>query len=205
MVSAVQLSFLPGEMTSVAALEWSVADCGLLAAYVGALWMFYSMAPVIMMHAGSAFFNLSLLTSDFWAAAFGALVLREPLSPAYLASFVLTVTGLTAYHLHGEPLRPTPRRLSAAGNRLPRREPVPDRLGLLQACAAEGVDLDHGDHHGSSAADGDRGQAGPSLSLDTPWSTRQLLLEAQSLSDECAPVEPLASSGVVEGVGGREV
>ena len=207
MVSAVQLSFLPGEMTSVAALEWSVADCGLLAAYVGALWLFYSMAPVIMMHAGSAFFNLSLLTSDFWAAVFGALVLREPLSPPYLASFVLTVTGLSVYHLHGEPLRPTPRRLSAAGNRLPRREPVSDRLGLLRASAAEEVDLDHCDNHDSSAADDDinSGQAGPGLSLDTPLSTRQLLLETQSLSDECAPVEPLASSGVVEGGGGREV
>ena len=70
-ISAVQLSLLPDELASIRAFGWSPADVGLLAAFVIALWLFYSLTPVIILLAGSAFLNLSLLSSDFWAAAFG--------------------------------------------------------------------------------------------------------------------------------------
>ena len=104
-ISAVQLSLLPDEIASIRALTWTSAEVLLLLGYQAALWLFYSLAPVIIMHAGSAFFNLSLLTSDFWAAAFGSLELKEPLTPPYLVSFALTVGGLAVYHMHGEPTR----------------------------------------------------------------------------------------------------
>ena len=104
-ISTVQLSLLPDEIASVRALTWTSAEVLLLLGYQSSLWLFYSLAPVIIMHAGSAFFNLSLLTSDFWAAAFGSLELKEPLTPPYLFSFVLTVGGLAVYHMHGEPTR----------------------------------------------------------------------------------------------------
>jgi solute carrier family 35 protein F1/2 len=81
-ISAIQLSLLQEELASIRAFGWSPADVGLLAAFVIALWLFYSLTPVIILLAGSAFFNLSLLSSDFWAAAFGVLQCSLALSHA---------------------------------------------------------------------------------------------------------------------------
>lgn len=72
MISAVQLSLMQDELASIKAFGWSPSDVGLLAGFVFALWVFYSLTPALIVLAGSAFFNLSLLSSDFWAAAFGA-------------------------------------------------------------------------------------------------------------------------------------
>ena len=70
-ISSVQLSLLQDELASIRTFGWAAGDVVLLAGFVLALWLFYSLTPVIILHAGSAFFNLSLLSSDFWAAAFG--------------------------------------------------------------------------------------------------------------------------------------
>jgi len=73
-ISSVQLSLLQDELASIQAFGWAASDVALLLGFVLALWLFYSFTPVIILHAGSAFFNLSLLSSDFWAAVFGMYV-----------------------------------------------------------------------------------------------------------------------------------
>ena len=46
---------------------------GLFAAYSASLFAFTSLVPLMLLHSGSAALNLSLLTSDFWAAGARAL------------------------------------------------------------------------------------------------------------------------------------
>ena len=46
---------------------------GLFAGFSAAFFAFTSLVPLMLMHGGSAALNLSLLASDFWAAAARAL------------------------------------------------------------------------------------------------------------------------------------
>ncbi|CAI5478558.1 unnamed protein product [Closterium sp. Yama58-4] len=45
-----------------------------------ALFAFYSLTPLMLRLGGAALFNLSLLTSDLWAAGVAALVFNQPVS-----------------------------------------------------------------------------------------------------------------------------
>lgn len=62
-------------MSSVPTLGKSWADCvfevGLLLAYTAAMFILYTTAPILYRLASSVFYNLSLLSSDFFGLLFG--------------------------------------------------------------------------------------------------------------------------------------
>lgn len=51
--------------------SWNGATIGLLVAYTAAMFILYTVAPILYRMASSAFYNISLLTSDFYGLLFG--------------------------------------------------------------------------------------------------------------------------------------
>jgi solute carrier family 35 protein F1/2 len=57
---------------------WNGATIGLLIAYTAAMIILYTVAPMIYRSASSAYYNISLLTSDFYGLLFGLFLFVSP-------------------------------------------------------------------------------------------------------------------------------
>ena len=61
---------------------WSGMNIGLLVAYTAAMFILYTVAPLLYRLASSTYYNISLLTSDFYGLLFGLfLFVRVAFSP----------------------------------------------------------------------------------------------------------------------------
>lgn len=78
-------------------------NVGLIVLFAAALFVFYTLAPHVIGQNGSAFFNLSLLTSDVWAVVVQATVFGRLVGPGYAGAAVAVVAGLLLYTSAGEP------------------------------------------------------------------------------------------------------
>ncbi|EJT70971.1 solute carrier family 35 member F1 [Gaeumannomyces tritici R3-111a-1] len=81
--------------------EWSPAVGGYLAGFTFALFLFYSLVPLVLRMASAGFYNISLLTSNFWGVLIGVNVFGLVVRQLYPVSFVLIVLGLVIYFLAG--------------------------------------------------------------------------------------------------------
>lgn len=83
---------------------------GYLTGYTLCLLIFYSGAPIMFRLASAAFFNISLLTSNFWGVVIGVKVFHEHIHWMYPIAFVCIIGGLVIYFLGrsilGEALKP---------------------------------------------------------------------------------------------------
>jgi solute carrier family 35, member F1/2 len=68
-INGIQAAIL--EHKAIPKATWNGATVGLLAAYTASLICLYTVAPIIYRLASSAYFNISLLTSDFYGLLFG--------------------------------------------------------------------------------------------------------------------------------------
>ncbi|KAL8386881.1 hypothetical protein RB595_010318 [Gaeumannomyces hyphopodioides] len=80
---------------------WSPAVGGYLAGFTLALFLFYSLVPLVLRMASAGFYNISLLTSNFWGVLIGVNVFGLVVRQLYPVSFVLIVLGLIIYFLAG--------------------------------------------------------------------------------------------------------
>lgn len=106
------------------------ATAGLLVAYTAAMFILYTVAPMLYRMASSAYYNISLLTSDFYGLLFGApsLLSQSRLSfltrtrPGlflfhyspfwlYFVAFAVVLVGLVVYFWHSARESPSPRGL----------------------------------------------------------------------------------------------
>lgn len=102
-VNGVQCAVL--ERAAVArAADWPPAAAGYVAGYSLALTLFYSLAPLLLRMASAAFFDISLLTGNFWGVVVGVHVFGYAVHYLYPVAFVLIVLGLVAYFLAGSML-----------------------------------------------------------------------------------------------------
>ena len=90
---------------AMGALRASRAPPLALAGYVLVLASAYGGASLFLAARDAALFNLSLLTSDAYAAAFAAVVARRALPLLYFVAFAVTALGLGAYHTAPPPTR----------------------------------------------------------------------------------------------------
>lgn len=80
--------------------SWNGATIGLLVAYTAAMFILYTVAPILYRMASSAYYNLSLLSSDFYGLLFG-LFLFVSTSASKLRAFAKqTVQHYTVYWLY---------------------------------------------------------------------------------------------------------
>jgi len=80
---------------------WNGDVAGYLVGYTLALSLFYSLAPLILRMGSAAFFDISLLTANFWGVIIGIHVFGYVIHYLYPVAFVLIICGLVAYFLTG--------------------------------------------------------------------------------------------------------
>jgi len=82
---------------------WSGRNIGLLVAYTAAMFILYTVAPMLYRLASSAYFNLSLLSSDFYGLLFGLFLFHFKPYWLYFPSFAVVIVGLIVYFWHSTP------------------------------------------------------------------------------------------------------
>jgi solute carrier family 35, member F1/2 len=87
-----------------ASATWDGDVGGYLVGYTLALCLFYSLAPIILRMASAAFFDISLLTGNFWGVIIGIKVFGYAIHFLYPIAFVLIILGLVTYFLAGSML-----------------------------------------------------------------------------------------------------
>ena len=78
---------------------WNGAVGGYLVGYTLLLFIFYSGAPVLFRLSSAAFFNISLLTGNFWGVVVGVKVFHLHIHWMYPIAFVLIMGGHFVYYL----------------------------------------------------------------------------------------------------------
>ncbi len=76
---------------------------GLLVAYTGAMFILYTVAPLLYRLASSAYYNLSLLSSDFYGLLFGLFLFHYKPYWLYFPSFGVVLSGLVVYFWSATP------------------------------------------------------------------------------------------------------
>lgn len=77
---------------------------GYIVGFTLALALFYSVVPYILRLASAAFFNISLLTGNFWGTIIGVRVFGYTVHFLYPIAFVLIILGQLTYFLAGSML-----------------------------------------------------------------------------------------------------
>ncbi|KAI2604870.1 DUF914-domain-containing protein [Hypoxylon fragiforme] len=80
---------------------WNGSVAGYLVGYTLVLAFFYSIVPFLLRIASAAFYNISLLTANFWGTIIGIHVFGYAIHYLYPIAFVLIIVGLTVYFLAG--------------------------------------------------------------------------------------------------------
>lgn len=78
---------------------WNADVGGYLVGYTLCLTLFYCMAPLLFRLSSAAFFNISLLTMNFWGVVIGIEVLNLDIHWMYPIAFVLIIVGQLIYFL----------------------------------------------------------------------------------------------------------
>ncbi|KAF8199015.1 DUF914 domain membrane protein [Pholiota molesta] len=101
-INGIQASGL--EWKAMKEVPWTGDIIGLIFAYTAAMVILYTVAPLLYRMASSAYFNLSLLSSDFYGLLFGASSnLHYRPYWLYFIAFAIVITGLITYFWHSKP------------------------------------------------------------------------------------------------------
>ncbi|TDL24039.1 DUF914-domain-containing protein [Rickenella mellea] len=82
---------------------WSGANIGFLIAYTAAMIVLYTVAPLLYRLASSAYYNLSLLSSDFYGLLFGLFLFHYKPYWLYFPAFSVVILGLIIYFWSATP------------------------------------------------------------------------------------------------------
>ncbi|PFH51548.1 hypothetical protein AMATHDRAFT_142389 [Amanita thiersii Skay4041] len=97
-INGIQASAL--EHTLIKNGTWNV---GLLLAYTAAMFILYTVAPLLYRLASSAYYNLSLLSSDFYGLLFGLFLYHYHPYWLYFIAFAVIIAGLITYFWYSAP------------------------------------------------------------------------------------------------------
>jgi len=92
------------DRTSIQEAQFSNDTIGHLVGFTLALTIFYTLAPLILRMGSAAFFDISLLTANFWGVIIGIRVFGYVIHWMYPIAFVLIIIGLVTYFLAGSML-----------------------------------------------------------------------------------------------------
>ncbi|EWC48006.1 hypothetical protein DRE_02585 [Drechslerella stenobrocha 248] len=87
------------DRASIATATWNGKVAGYLVGYNLVLFTFYTVTPVLFRLSSAAFFNISLLTANFWGLIIGIKVFGYTVHYLYPVSFVLIIIGLVVYYV----------------------------------------------------------------------------------------------------------
>ncbi|KND89216.1 putative solute carrier family 35 member [Tolypocladium ophioglossoides CBS 100239] len=89
---------------SIAHAQWDGHVAAWLVGYTLCLALFYTLAPLILRMGSAAFFDISLLTANFWGVIIGVRVFGYTVHFLYPIAFVCIIVGLVIYFLSGSVL-----------------------------------------------------------------------------------------------------
>eukprot|EP00249_Psilotum_nudum_P007928 c20917_g1_i1 orf=319-1152(-) len=95
LISACQLIIL--ERHELKSIHWAASSVLPFITYALSLFFFYTLAPLLLKISGSAMLNLSLLTSDMWAAAIRVFLYHQKVDWLYFIAFGAVAIGLVIY------------------------------------------------------------------------------------------------------------
>jgi len=82
---------------------WNGPNIGILFAFTAAMFILYTVAPLLYRLASSTYFNLSLLSSNFYGLLFGLFLYHYSPFWLYFVSFAVVISGLITYFWHATP------------------------------------------------------------------------------------------------------
>lgn len=91
------------EHGSMKKMSWNGENIGLLFAYTAAMFILYTVAPLLYRMASSAYYNLSLLSSDFYGLLFGLFLFHYKPFWLYFVAFAVVLLGLVVYFWSATP------------------------------------------------------------------------------------------------------
>ncbi|KIY43763.1 DUF914-domain-containing protein [Fistulina hepatica ATCC 64428] len=91
------------EHKSIPLATWNGSIAGLWLAYTSAMFILYTTAPVLYRMASSTYYNISLLSSDFYGLLFGLFLYNYSPYWLYFPSFTVVILGLIIYFWHSKP------------------------------------------------------------------------------------------------------
>ncbi|KAJ4828037.1 hypothetical protein Tsubulata_045675 [Turnera subulata] len=94
-ISAIQISIL--ERNELKSIHWSAGAALPFVGFAVAMFLFYSLVPVLLKSNGSTMLNLSLLTSDMWSVVIRIFAYHEKVDWMYFVAFVAVAVGLVIY------------------------------------------------------------------------------------------------------------
>ena len=83
---------------------WNGDVAGYLVGFTLCLSIFYSLVPLVLRMASAGFYNISLLTANFWGVIVGIQVFKLSVHFMYPIAFVCIIVGLVTYFLSGSML-----------------------------------------------------------------------------------------------------
>ncbi|KAK7466467.1 hypothetical protein VKT23_005188 [Stygiomarasmius scandens] len=95
MICAIQAAGL--EHADMHTASWNGGTVGLVIAYTSAMFILYTVAPILYRMASSGYYNLSLLSSDFYGLLFGLFLYHYSPYWLYFIAFAIVITGLITY------------------------------------------------------------------------------------------------------------
>jgi solute carrier family 35 protein F1/2 len=99
-VSGIQMGIFDRSQFQTAV--WTPKVAAYFVGFTVLLFTFYSLLPILLRLSSAAFFNISLLTSNFYGVAIGVAVFGYTFDRFYPLAFVLIVSGLLVYFLFME-------------------------------------------------------------------------------------------------------
>ncbi|KAJ1656778.1 hypothetical protein IWQ61_003711 [Dispira simplex] len=100
-INGIQLAIL--ERTEIINMQWNLAVIGYIALFDVSLFTMYSVTPILIRMSSATFFNISLLTSDFYGLLFGLFLFHYRLHVLYPFAFAAIILGIIVYNLRPSP------------------------------------------------------------------------------------------------------
>jgi len=100
-LNGAQLAIL--ERNEIRNVKWTPQVVLYILGFDVALFIMYSVSPLLFRLSSATFFNLSLLTSDFYGLIFGIFLFNAKINRLYPIAYVLIIAGIIVYNIYPAP------------------------------------------------------------------------------------------------------
>ncbi|KAJ1963050.1 hypothetical protein GGI12_002276 [Dipsacomyces acuminosporus] len=142
-INGVQMAII--EHNTLKQLKWTKEVVGYTLGFDLVMFILYTLAPILFRLSSATFYNLSIMTSDFYGLIFGKYMFGDKITPIYGGAFTLIIVGLTVYHVFPHNV---PTHMAAVYGF---RTPVPGDID--QKPEGDGPAQDDGDAESSNGSD----------------------------------------------------
>ncbi|KAJ2503913.1 hypothetical protein IWW47_002774 [Coemansia sp. RSA 2052] len=97
LINGVQMAII--EHDRLKQMTWTKEIVGFTIGFDLVMFVLYSVAPFLFRMSSATFYNLSILTSDFYGLIFAKYMFHNPITPIYAGAFVMIVVGLLVYYV----------------------------------------------------------------------------------------------------------